>query len=174
MIKPSKYKELCNHIFGKCTFDEHSANPVSAGEHRLAEDYYIDCLVNDVKIATLHVSKDLSTYASIYTNVNGTGVIFASFGFTLKRALKKAKRNIDSERDRLFAMYSAITHKIGSSRKDITTMIQYLTNVEFSTDSYRFTDLMKAVFEAACHSNPELYDTSAKILTEYFSSKVVR
>lgn len=174
MIRPSKYKELCNHILGKCTFDERPANPVSTGERLLTEDYYIDCLVNDVKVATLHVSKDLSSYASIYTNDNGTGVIFASFGFTLKRALKKAKRNIDSERDRLFVMYSKITHKIGSSRKDITTMIQYLTNVEFSTDSYLFTNLMKAVFEAACQSNPELYDSSVKILTEYFSSKDVR
>ena len=174
MIKPSKYKELCNHIFGKCTFDERPANPLLTGERLLTEDYYIDCLVNDVKVATLHVSKDLSSYASIYTNDNGTGVIFASYGFTLKRALKKAKRNIDSERDRLFAMYSKITHKIGSSRKDITTMIQYLTNVEFGTDSYLFTNLMKNVFESACHSNPELYDSSAKILTEYFSSKVVR
>lgn len=66
---------------------------MSTDERRLTEDYYIDCLVNDVKVATLHVSKDLSTYASIYTNDNGTGVIFASFGFTLKRALKKAKRS---------------------------------------------------------------------------------
>lgn len=84
MIRQSKFKELCNQILEKCTFDERPANPMSTDERHLTEDYYIDCLVNDVKVATLHVSKDLSTYASIYTNDNGTGVIFASFGFTLK------------------------------------------------------------------------------------------
>lgn len=41
MIRSSKYKELCNHILGNCTFDERPANPVSTGERLLTEDYYI-------------------------------------------------------------------------------------------------------------------------------------
>ena len=176
MIKPLQFKQTCKDILGEknCEFSEYrSEYSLKPGE--FPADYYIQCRIDGQKVAVLHVGQNMNTNATVWVR---NGVLeseqeyyYVNYVFTLKMALTKLKKRLKSERAKLFEAYVKVTDIVGDGRKNIKTMIQYLTNVEFINE-YDIVQLFSDLFDSVCKGNPAVKDELTLDLFELFLSKV--
>jgi len=169
MITPDTFRTVCTEIFGKeCEFKECATNwSIPAGAY--PGDYYVKCMLAGKEIACLHVLRDfVKTYATVYFGPGKCSDM--KHVFTLKLRLKKYKKLNNTVRQKMFKIYGDITKELGSARKNITEMISYLTNVEYSDSSW-FVTMFKNVFTNWAKNYPVDSQRAAHVLSEYFANQ---